>query len=131
MQPLSPSPANCSVHEADGHARVDVGGAAPGEVHECYRTVVRLVLRHKFQRVLLIGIAEVDPDSHFVARDVIIALDLIGVPAGFKIAFVPKSDASLDAYREAEMEAKTRGLRAKLFNSEKQAIRWLTAVDQH
>jgi hypothetical protein len=130
MQLAQPHP-ECTVHHEGSYVRAQVGGGTATEVQDCYRTVASLALEHKFTRVLIIGLGTDDAHSHLTARDIIVALDVIGVPIGFKLAFVPKSDVTLNGYRHAELEADRRGLRAKVFMAEADAIHWLTAPELH
>ena len=130
MQLSSPHP-ECSVDHVGQYIRARVGHGRKDEVEECYRTLASLALQHKFNRVLLVGVGAGEPHAHLAARDVVIALSVIGVPAGFKIAFVPTTDATRNGYRHAEIEAANRGLRARVFDDEQRAIGWLTQPDLH
>jgi hypothetical protein len=130
MRLAQPHP-ECSIHQAGEYVRADVGSRRAEEIQECYRTAVTVALEHKFQRMLVIGVGTVDSHSHLAARDAVIAMHVIGVPAGFRIAFVPKSDVTLNAYRHAEIEAQSRGLRAKVFEHEEDAVRWLIGHELH
>ena len=130
MELARPHP-DCKIDHAGQYVRADVGdGTTSNEVQECYRTLASLALEHKFTRVLVVGIGQ-DSHSHLTARDVVIAFDVIGVPAGFKVAFVAKSDATLNGFKHAEYAATERGLRAKVFRDEDAAIRWLIQPDLH
>ncbi len=100
------------------------------EIQECYRTLATLALEHKFNRALVVGVAADDPVNHLAARDAVIALHVIGVPAGFRLAFVPHTPETLNAFRHAEIEAAARG-RVKVFAGETDAVRWLTAEEIH
>jgi hypothetical protein len=130
MQLAQPHP-DCTVDHEGEYVRAHVGGGSATEVQECYRTVASIALEHKFNRVLIIGLGTDDAHSHLTARDIVVAFDVIGVPIGFKVAFVPKSDVTLNGYRHAEIEADKRGLRAKVFFAEHDAIRWLTEPELH
>jgi hypothetical protein len=44
---------------------------------------------------------------------------------------VPLTYPTLNGYRHAEIEARKRGIRAKVFMEEVEAIRWLTEPDKH
>ena len=121
---------DCVVQQTGEYIRAQVGGGTLSEVQECYATVASLALQHKFSRVLIVGHSG-DARSHLSARDVVIALAEIGVPAGFRIAFVPTTDPALNGHRHAELEARNRGLRACVFDEEHEAIAWLTAPDLH
>jgi hypothetical protein len=130
MELARPHP-ECTIHQEGAYIRADVAHGSAQEIQECYRTVASLALEHKFERVLVVGVGQDDSHSHLTARDVVIALDVIGVPAGFKLAFVGKSDATLNGYKHAEIAAKERGLRVRVFRDEQAAIAWLTAPDIH
>lgn len=130
MQLANPHP-ECVVHHAGEYIRAHVGSGTATEVQECYRTVASLALEHKFTRVLIVGIGKRDAHAHLAARDIVIAVSVIGVPAGFRMAFVPMSTETLNGYRHAEIEAAQRGLRAKVFDTEDDAVAWLTAPEVH
>ena len=123
--------ADCTIVRRGDYIRAEVGTGSPGEVHECYRTLATLALEGKFARVLVVGRADDDPVSHLAARDAVIALHVIGVPAGFRLAFVPHTSATLNAFRHAEIEGRGRGLNVKVFKEEGEAVRWLTAPQLH
>ena len=129
MELARPHP-DCRIDHAGRYVRADVGDGSATEVQECYRTLASLALEHKFTRVLVVGIGQ-DSHSHLTARDVVIAFDVIGVPAGFKVAFVAKTDATLNGFKHAEYAANERGLRAKVFRDEDAAVEWLTQPDVH
>lgn len=90
-----------------------------------------IALEQKFTRVLLVGAAAGDPMTHMAARDAVVALADIGVPAGFRLALVALTHESLNAYRHAEIEAAGRGIRARAFSGEDEAVRWLTEPEIH
>lgn len=129
MELARPHP-DCKIDHAGQYVRADVGDGRAIEVQECYRTLAGLALEHKFTRVLVVGIGQ-DSHSHLTARDVVIAFGVIGVPAGFKVAFVAKTDATLNGFKHAEYAAKERGLSAKVFRDEDAAIEWLTQPELH
>jgi hypothetical protein len=122
---------DCVVVRESGFVKAVVGPGSATEALDCYRTLIELTVRHKFERALVIGHADDDPLHHLAARDGIIALHEIGVPAGFKIAFVPRTAETLNGYRHAELEARERGIRARVFHDDQEAIRWLTEPDLH
>lgn len=130
MQLAQPHPECTVVHEGR-YIRALVGGGHVDQIQECYRTLATLALEHKFTRALVVGVAADDPVNHLAARDAVIALHVIGVPAGFRLAFVPHTPETLNAFRHAEIEAAARGLRVKVFAGEAEALRWLTAEEIH
>ena len=127
-----PSRADCFIRQVGDYTRATVGpNLEPEEVEECYRALATQVLEQRLTRILVVGVGEDHPHSHLAARDALIAMSEIGLPVGFKIAFVPRSGATLNGYRHAELEAQERGIRAQVFESEAEAIRWLAAPDVH
>jgi hypothetical protein len=132
MELLARPHKDCQVIHEGRYVRALVGAAeSPEDVHECYRALIYLAIQHRFDRALVVGEAADDPLHHLAARDGIIALHQIGVPAGFKIAFVPRTAETLNAYRHAEIEAKHRGIRARVLFDEEEAIAWLAEEDKH
>ena len=125
-----PRPDCTIVHEAD-YIRAQVGPGRAQEIQECYRALAALTLEHKFRCALIVGLAADDPIHQLTAPDAVIAFHVIGVPAGFRLAFVARSADALDAFRHAEIEATNRGLRAKVFADEADAVRWLSAPELH
>jgi hypothetical protein len=130
MRLATPHP-ECVVDHAGEYIRARVGTGAAADADECYRTVATLALTHKFTRVLIIGLATGDAHAHLAARDAIVALAELGVPAGFRIAFVGTTSETLNGYRHAALEAANRALRAKVFTAEDEAVAWLTSPEVH
>ena len=129
MQLASPHP-ECTVDHVGQLIRARIEGGTSSQIEECYRALASLALQHKFERVLIVGTGG-DPHAHLGARDAVVAFGEIGVPAGFKLAFVATNDATLNGFRHAEIEARNRGLRVKLLRNEAQAVAWLTEPDVH
>jgi hypothetical protein len=130
VQLARPHP-ECSVDHVGQYIRAHVGSGSSEQLQECYRTLASLALQHKFNRVLVVGIASGDPHAHLAARDIVIALSVIGVPVGFRMAFVPTTDETRNGYRHAEIEAANRSLRAQVFDNEPAAVAWLTQPEVH
>jgi hypothetical protein len=130
VQLAQPS-SECSIVHEGRCIRANVGGGRHDEILECYQTLVVLALKQKFTRVLIIGTGSGDAMSHLAARDAVIALAKFGVPAGFRIAFVALTQETLNGYRHAEIAATERGIRARVFDREAEAMRWITEPDQH
>lgn len=131
MVQLAQPHSECSISRRGEYIRADVGPGRPSEILECYRSLVTLALEQKFKLALVVGAAYDDAAHHLAARDAVIAFHEIGVPAGFKLALVPLTYPTLNGYRQAEIEAQKRGIRAKVFMEEMEAIRWLTEPDKH
>lgn len=130
MRLAQPHP-ECEIIHAGEYLRARVGAGSSAEVHDCYRSIATLALEHRFTRALVIGVASDDPLHHLAARDAVIALHVIGVPAGFRLAFVPKTTETLNAFRHAQIEGHNRGLDVRVFREEDEAVRWLAAPPLH
>ena len=129
--PLAQPHPGCSIEDRADYIRAEVRAGNRAQLHDCYRTVAELALKHKFGRVLIVGAGGDDAHGHLGARDAVVALNAIGVPAGFRLAFVAASDPTLNGYRHAEIEARKLGLRAQVFRGEADAVAWLTRPDVH
>jgi hypothetical protein len=130
MRLAQPHPA-CEIVHAGQYVRADVGSGSAEETHECYRTIATLVLQQKYERALVVGLAHDDPINHLAARDIVIALHVVGVAAGFKLALVPRTEPTLNGFKHAESEGRLRGMRVQIFDTEAEAVRWLTEPDKH
>ncbi len=115
----------CEIGQADGYLRAQVGPGLADEVQECYRAFANECLVRQCNRVLVIGVATIDPFYHLACRDALRSLALAGVPADFRLALVAKSPTLIAVYDAAVIEAGRLGLDARRFQSEEEAERWL------
>ena len=115
----------CEIAHEDRYLRATVGPGLADEVQQCYRTLAAECLVRQCSRILVIGIATVDPFYHLAGRDALRSLALAGVPADFRLALVAKSAALIAVYDSAVVEAGRLGLEARRFMSEEDAERWL------
>ena len=130
MQLAQPHP-DCTISHEGRYVRAIVGPGSARQIQECWRTIAALALENKFSRALVVGTAAGEPLAQLAARDAVIALHEIGVPAGFKLAFVARTSEALNAFLHAEIAAEARGLRVKVFRDEAAATRWLAAEEVH
>lgn len=128
---LSQPSSECSIVHEGRCIRANVGGGRHDEILECYQTLAVLALKHKFTRALIVGTGAGDAMIHLAARDAVIALAELGVAPGFRIAFVGLTHETLNGYRHAEIAATERCIRARVFDREAEAMRWITEPDQH
>ena len=83
---------DCSFRKVGDYLRAEVGARLGAhEVEDCYRVLATVVIEHRQSRVLVVGVGAEHPHSHLSARDALIAIHEIGMPAGFRIAFVALS----------------------------------------
>jgi len=117
----------CEIDQEEHYLRVTVGPGLADEVQQCYRIFANECLTRQSSRVLLIGIATIDPFYHLAGRDALRSLALAGVPADFRLALVAKSATLIAVYDAAVVEAGRLGLQARRFQTEEEAERWLRA----
>ena len=120
-------PADCKVEQRDGYVHAYVGSKYLDEIRECYAHIAALAAEHRYARLLIVGDDAFNPASHLAIRGLVIALSAAGVPAGFRLALVPRAEASVEGYRHAEFEGSQRGLAVKVFELEEDASGWLTS----
>ena len=115
----------CEIDQEEHYLRVTVGPGLADEVQQCYRIFANECLTRQSSRVLMIGIATIDPFYHLAGRDALRSLALAGVPADFRLALVAKSATLIAVYDAAVVEAGRLGLQARRFQTEEEAERWL------
>jgi hypothetical protein len=115
----------CEIDQGERYLRATVGPGLADEVQACYRTLATECLTRQCSRVLVIGIATIDPFYHLAGRDTLRSLALAGVPADFRLALVAKSATLIAVYDAAVVEAGRLGLQARRFMTEEEAARWL------
>jgi hypothetical protein len=117
--------AGCAIEQDEGYLRAEIGPGLADEVQECYRVLANECLVRHCSRVLVLGIATLDPFYHLAGRDALRSLALAGVPANFRLAFVAKSATLIAVYDAAVVEAGRLGLDVRRFTDEQDAQRWL------
>jgi hypothetical protein len=115
----------CEIGQADRYLRATVGPGLADEVQECYRALATECLVRQCNRILVIGLATIDPFYHLAGRDALRSLALAGVPADFRLALVAKNATLIAVYDAAVVEAGRLGLDARRFMTEEEAERWL------
>ena len=121
----------CTIGHEGEYIRAQVGPARRHKIRECYRALAALTLEHEFSRALIVGLGADDRIDPLAVRDAVIAFQVIGVPASFRLALVPHTAEALNRFRDTETEGANLGLRVKLFADEVEAVRWLTAPELH
>jgi hypothetical protein len=115
----------CEIDQEQHYLRATVGPGLADEVQACYRTLATECLVRHCSRVLVIGLATIDPFYHLAGRDALRSLALAGVPADFRLALVAKSATLIAVYDAAVVEAGRLGLDVRRFMTEEEAERWL------
>src|ERR671937_1952955 len=95
----------CEIDQDERYLRATVGPGLADEVQQCYRTLANECLVRQANRVLVIGLATIDPFHHLAGRDALRSLALAGVPADFRLALVAKSASLIAVYDSAVVEA--------------------------
>lgn len=115
----------CEIAMGESHLRALVGPGLAPSVQECYHELFNVCVQRRCQRVLVIGRSKWDPFFHLAARDALRSIALAGLPAGFRIAFVPLTAGLIAVYDAAVVEAARLGIAARRFADEADAARWL------
>lgn len=115
----------CTIGIVDDCVRADVGPGHAGEIQQCYQDWACACLDGKYQRALLVGTSQGDEFAHLAARDAIASMALAGVPAGFRLAVVARSVLLITVYDAVVVAARRRGIDARRFQDEAEAVRWL------
>jgi hypothetical protein len=117
----------CEIGEAPGYLRGVIGPGSAKHIQDCYRLLVLECLKRQSKRTLVIGLAGGDAFTHLAARDAIRSMVLAGVPVGYRVAFVALGADLIAVYDAAVVEAARRGIEARRFREEAEAIKWLAS----
>jgi hypothetical protein len=115
----------CEFDQEERYLRATVGPGLADEIQQCYRALANECVVRQCNRLLVIGIATMDPFYHLAGRDALRSIALAGVPADFRLALVAKSATLIAVYDAAVVEAGRVGLEARRFITEEDAERWL------
>ena len=118
----------CAIGIVDGIARASVGPAHANRIRQCYEDWACTCVLGEARRALLIGRSDSDSFTHLAARDAIASMVLAGVPPGFRLAVVAQSANLIAVYDAVIVEANRRGLEARRFRDEQEAVKWLGAA---
>jgi hypothetical protein len=127
MDPITPirHTEGCDIDQAPHYLRGTVGPGLADEVQECYRAFVNECLQRQSSRALILGRARIDAFNHLALRDVLRAMSVAGLPAGFRIAFVAQTPDLIAIYDAAAVEAGRCGIDGRRFLNEADAELWL------
>jgi hypothetical protein len=117
----------CEISAGPNYIRGEVGHGLAVEVQKCYRHFVHECLQRKSTRALIIGQAKWDAFYHLALRDALRSMAMAGLPKGFRLALVAGTPDLIAVYDAALMEALRLGIEAKRFQSEAEAVAWLTS----
>lgn len=120
---------SCKIIESGPFVRAVVGPGTDEAIQDCYRTVAVLCIEHGIQRALLIG-ADGDAAAHRALVSGLRCAALAGLPPDFMLALVAEEGAVREVFRQAEREAASAGISARLFLDEGNAIGWLLAGER-
>ena len=105
--------------------RVDFGGCNSSELTAVYRAFAAFCLNNKVTRALLKA-GDNDPPGHYRLRDALASMaQRASIPAEFKLALIPSTQAIDAIYREAQGHLRAAGFNAWVFSSEIEAVDWL------
>jgi hypothetical protein len=115
----------CEIVQEEHYLRGVIGPGLAQSIQACYHELFHACVQRDCRRVLVIGKSKWDAFSHLAARDALRSIVLAGLPARFRIAFVPTTAALIAVYDAALVEAWRLGIEAKRFPEEAEAARWL------
>lgn len=118
----------CEIGIVEDCVRGVVGRGHAGEIQRCYEDWACACLLGNYRRALLIGTSKGEAFAHLAARDAIASMVLAGVPAGFRLAMVAESAQLIAVYDAVVVEAGRRGLEARRFHDEGEALAWLKSA---
>jgi hypothetical protein len=118
------------ITECAGYVRVDFGSCNAAELAALYRGFAAFCLDNKVTRALLKA-GDNDPRGHYRLRDALMTMaHLAEIPAEFKLALIPSTQAIEIVYREAQRHLRAAGLNAWVFDTENEAVDWLEGRQQ-
>ena len=117
----------CAIGRKHGDLRAVVCSRRAEDVQRCYQALAEECIRHQCRRMLVIGRSTDDAFVHLAGRDALRSLALAGVPPSFRLALVAETADLIAVYDAAVVEAGRRGLLARRFTSEEDAVRWLAS----
>jgi hypothetical protein len=129
MVPIAPTRKRvCEIRDIEGYLCGRVGPGGAGEVQRCYEDWAIACLDRQCSAALLVGSSDGDAFPHLAARDAIASIALAGMPAGFRLGVVALNATLIAVYDAVVVEAQRRGIQARRFQSEDEAMAWLRAA---
>jgi hypothetical protein len=115
------------IRQVDGHLFVDSGRGTATELAAIYRDFAVLCIEKQIRRVL-VKPGDDDPAGERCLRNALTTMVLAGLPSEFKMALLAETARIAARYRDTERDLCAAGVKAKMFDSEPAAARWLAGA---
>ena len=103
---------------------MEISKSGQNEIDEIYRSLAVMCVSDRVRRVLITAEADHSAGEHAL-REAFSAMLLAGIPADFRIAFAAPRPIG-ERYKQAMRDLRLAGVEAGIFESEAEAVRWLT-----
>jgi len=104
---------------------IDARGCEPRRLCYGYQAFGMLCAERRV-RAALVRTGDEDPEGHYALRDILVTLARVaGIPLGFPLAFVARSDEIAAVCRTMQNELTQLGCALGVFRAERQAQEWL------
>lgn len=104
---------------------IDSRGCEPRRLCDGYQAFGLLCAERKV-RAALVRTGNEDADGHYTLRDILLTLSRVaGITLRFRLAFVARSEATVEVCRELQKELAPLGCELGVFALEGQAFEWL------
>ena len=112
------------LREASGCLVLEYGPSSAQELGELYRDFAVLCVEKQYRQALVLA-GEDRRAGEQALRCAVTMMLLAGIPRDFRLALVAASTQVAAAYRLAQRDLCTVGVAARMFDSERDAARWL------
>jgi len=104
---------------------IDARGCEPRRLCYGYQAFGMLCAERRV-RAALVRTGGEDADGHYALRDILVTLARVaGIPLGFPLAFIARSDEIAEVCRTMQNELTPLGCELGVFRAERQARQWL------
>lgn len=121
---MSSEAATLHLRETPGRLVLEFGPTTPHELGELYRAFAVTCIEKQFRQALILA-GDADRAGEQALRVAATIMLLAGIPRDFRLALVAASAEVAAAYRKAPGDLCAAGVAARLFDSERDAARWL------
>jgi len=112
------------LRETSGCLVLEFGPTTPHELGELYRAFAVLCIERQFRQAMILA-GDADRSGERALRVAVTMMLLAGIPRDFRLGLVAASPEVAAAYRAAPGDLCAAGVAARLFDSERNAARWL------
>lgn len=117
------SPLPCSIQSTGNMVRATVGPGDAAEIQDCYRAIAVFCIQSQVRCALVVS-GDGEATDHLALKDGMSCVAMAGLPQDFRLALVATPETQA-VYALAEEAARHSGIKAKLFQTEEEAVSWL------